>query len=450
MRITSAAAFNEDTDVKSLARIASSFWADIYDSEDIYALMFAFQHAYRQQLRELWQSYAKLGYTTIPLSHTTTYLPLLVNPADVKRSVVRFGEGFLFSDLPQIHFGDKHPDWWQFPKPRAIIDACLITDHPYRGKYWGIPGLQVEWEPEIIRMRQDPNQIFETITDHRGDSKLLVWCYMAQQDRRSMSRHFGPLINTQRSSSPSYLASARAVLDSYLYGGSELILRNLLASFTGESVPQHQETVQIVDDAYTHPVVITDRERYLGAAGCDVSVNVGDQVQPGTFLFDTIQFTDFSEVPAWLDYVDIPSSITGVPTKRVDAGTFSPLVAARDDGLKYIRFDSDDAFWRWFGSDPQTTETILRHLNVPIVSNASLATQQLPTDVDVLSLLSRVYFRYGLSLSRIRVGLDSVQDQNLFKLVREVCPPWTHHLIQLDTDAGIDDCQQIRSELPLL
>ncbi len=81
-------------------------------------------------------------------------------------------------------------------------------------------------------------------------------------------------------------------MDAYVYGGSELRLRELLASAVDEPVAEAGEVVtKLLTDRPT-TAIITDRRTVYGSIGKLAAVTEGQTLDAGDFFFDSVKLTD--------------------------------------------------------------------------------------------------------------------------------------------------------------
>lgn len=195
---------------------------------------------------------------------------------------------------------------------------------------------------------------------------------------------------------------------------------------------------QVIERDRFASLVITDQETLAGQPGDLATCQVGDVLQPGDFVFDSLRFHDFIEQPpGWLTELTIPREFfpTGIQgAMRITATPSVPFGVSVDaDGRPHVQIPWDAEV----SQDLTLFNSLLRQYEED--SGNLLADVLLPgwdsvdvlvaTEFDWLNVLWSIWLRRRASVSLVRDRPDASQ-LHRYRQLRRALPPWTTHLVQ--------------------
>lgn len=441
MPIPSQLAFGDSLPkVEQLNYLAGDYWYRMFPAqEQLAAITGAVRQEFRQMCREL-ESLSSVGsFETAQAYHEETFWPLVIPVDQVRKSPVRYGEGYIYgsgdSNL-NVVYGQSIPGAWEVPVPEAIKDAAAVSDRIVRPSHFFTQGMELFFHQERsqrwLQIPFDPREFAQGETTSDGKPAIVLWLYMARFDRRDTARGYGGIVNLNLATSDEYLQAVRATLSSYVRGSSEYDLRRLLAAAVSQPVAEPGEVVVELLLDRVEKVVITDRRTVYGKAGDAPVVSAGDVLQEGDFFFDSVKLTDGrAGTYPWLDTLIIPTRITGADREiTITAGSW-PVVEVDGDAKVLFSVNDEDnvLFADWMNRGRGLRHEILHYLSD---GGTVDMTAQLPPNVDLIALLADRWLQRSVSVSRLRTSSLSEDGRHLLRLVREVIPPWLTHLIQFE------------------
>ncbi len=211
----------------------------------------------------------------------------------------------------------------------------------------------------------------------------------------------------------------------------------LAAAVDAPCVSKAGRVIEILESDDLPPTVVTTAEMLVGKLGDLPTVDLGQLVAPGDFVFDSIRFHNFQEsLPVWLNqltiapnYFDAGSGVTSPLT--ISSATLVPADVQTTGQLIHVKLP-------WTGDAVSQDNLFAYGKQLEISADRSLAAALLPqlsatqwetTELNWLAALWSTWLRHGASVSLIR---DKPTPDTLRRLsqVRRVIPPWTTHFIQ--------------------
>lgn len=245
---------------------------------------------------------------TVPLDETRSWTLLQFTDRDIKRELVKVGSIIVGS----FQVGAlESPFAWSVPCPYA--GAALVADSPHKPEVvlsntsdFAIVGgrLVLTRDPTSLPLRATP-------TMHEDGAAGLVygiWLYRSRKTTDNLNKYFGSML---RSSAPSTEEARRVLVAAWrllVEGPNDLRVNQMLAALAGFDVPETAGTVLAVWDENGRRCVRVDDKIYSaaipdGVLDWDATVVVGDQVEAGKLLFNSVSVvTDMTdpEAPAAL------------------------------------------------------------------------------------------------------------------------------------------------------
>lgn len=197
------------------------------------------------------------------------------------------------------------------------------------------------------------------------------------------------------------------------------------------------EVTEVIERSSLPPIVVTTAEMLVGRLGDTPTVDVGQPLAPGDFVFDSLRFHDFQEsLPIWLNQLTVPPSYfdtaAGVSSPLTISTTSSvPSDVSTTQGLVHLQLP-------WTGDANSIAGLYARSVEVELAQGKTLAEALIPgrsaadwetTELNWLDALWSTWLRHGASVSLLR---DKPTSTTLSRLsqVRRAIPPWTTHFIQ--------------------
>lgn len=429
--------------VAHLTYLAGDYWYRLFPNpEQLDAINGAFREEVRQAVREMDELTLAATYDTATGLRTCTYWPIVVPVSQVRQAPVRYGEGYLYGSgdpVQNILYGQTLPYAWEIPAPAYFYDMAAVCDRIISPRQMHVEGVEafvrVEAGQRWLQLPGDPANYTQTIPGSPDVTAIVVWCYMARFDFRDAATTYGELMGLPLPYADSYMDVIRAVFGAYINGGNEIYLRQLLAAVVGQKTPDDdgQTVLTVLTDKLT-PVVITDRETFLGKPGDTPTVTIGQTLTAGDLLFDSVRLTDGGrESASWLTELLIPRRFTGLRFDLlVTAGTH-PITGTGDDIL--VEFSDEPevntAFAEWLNRGRGLEYELQRYFEA---SGNVWDANNPPAAVDLLDMLRERWLSVSVSVSRLRKAAVEPYGRAYLAMIREVLPPWVSHLVQIDDD----------------
>ncbi|NDC41873.1 MAG: hypothetical protein EBZ77_10040, partial [Chitinophagia bacterium] len=437
---------------RQVVKFFGDYWSTIYPDDGIISTLgYALKEELRQNFRKLKAFADDHDFNNAQALTYFTHFPLIVPLPLIKRPPIRFGDGFKFGQIingQTFVYGQASPFWWEVPVPNSLMTVAAACDKPANPNVVLAAPFDVRpaGQPGKLELHVDSvTDLFNVIDTEQGKC-VVIWLYMAGFDDLRIQRRFGRYIKNQLPSTQNVVDTCKVSYDSLIQGPSEYKLRKFLSAACQAPIANTQEKVVAIRTNRAVPVVITDKQTAYGNRGAVPVVNVGDTLSPGDFLFDTVKFTDFSNIPAWLTSINIPSTFFGARAGiEIAAGNLSVTYTQKTDFIQ-IRFpvtgDPADVvkFWADFdnacaNSKPSLARRIATLKNIPLVGENDPPISLLPTSVNILELLAKSWFYQALSLSKIKTTYLPKHAGSLLSNVHTVIPAWTSHIVQFDGNA---------------
>lgn len=220
---------------------------------------------------------------------------------------------------------------------------------------------------------------------------------------------------------------------------SELSLRDVIAAVFEVPVIRHPAKVIQVHTDRPRPLVVTDRETLVGHDGDSPSVEVGQLVAPGDFVFESVRFHDFclSKPPSWMSVLRVPPRYfpKGISHPIQFSNQPQTLTSSIVGGKIRVRFPitaasnaERDRFWELVD---EREEALGHGLAQFITNHPSPTLGQLPSQVIPLQVIWSLWLNLGVSVSVVRLR-PTTDHLGRLALIRRLVPPWLTHFIHFD------------------
>ena len=426
--------------VQQLNYLAGDYWYRMFPRADqLDAINGAFRQQLRQMLREIDEVTLAASYSSATGYRVKTHWPLLVPLSSIRKSPVRYGQGYLYGEgdaYENIVYGQTDFGVWEVPVPFALVDYASVADGIVSPTHIFAEGSQSDIRDEggikWLSLPDNPADFAEHRELPSGEVGVILWLHMAKFDAEDVAAIYGDIMGTRLRTTEAYLAAMRAVFGAYTAGGNEIYLRQLLAAAVGQPVAEDRETVITVLTAEELPVVITNKRSVYGKPNDNPLVTGGQRLVAGDFFFDSVLFTDGRrDSRIWLDRIDIPPRFTGLAaTISVEAGVFPVNGSGDSTYVDFSTAEQNQLLVNWFG-DGDKLSLALRHYAAGYTGEPA---STLMSTVNLIDFVAEQWLQHGVSVSRVRTASLERDGAELLKLWRELLPPWVSHIVQFDGD----------------
>ncbi len=370
----------------------------------------------------------------------------------VDSALPQFGEGYVYGD-GGIRYGtpvQRPYSRWEVP---ADLKACrLVMNRMSAPSVVMTESIDFQLGDGDITFVQNPfdNPAIPKRSIFTGsvvtDREIGLWVFRGQFDWERIYQQFGYVLQLRLASDESYRDLLNGLLSSIVRGSNLADLQTALAAITNTPLTlEPEETVEQVYDDGEHLLVLTDLTAYKFNRGATALVEVGDVVQAGDPLVDTLQLHEFNtgELADWMTSAAFGDGFLshgflgelGFDNRAV------PLIAEVVDGYTKLSwelggFSGDvEAFWDRIHTDGiaagQTLAQLLDPRETP-VGDPSPAV--FPATINPLLFLAQHVLRHHAFAVLIKVSQVGRQalSLSLVRLLRRIIPPHTAMLIFLE------------------
>lgn len=384
-----------------LSQTMSNFWLDLFADQQFvadYLRAAALQEAQLDRLSsELFDS---MGRQTCPLFHTCLFLPIELLESQ------REASGAL----------------WQFPAPADLAECPVIVDSMVETSSCLINGTDfiLDRTDSLLQFAVDPffDERFTPYTDDDGIRRVRIYLFRAQLDWQYVQNLYGTVIGLSNSlpASQELQDLVNAVLDGVAGCPCQQNLVEAIAALTGTPVAAGDETVELITTDVTGLIIATDDAIYRFPAAATPIVSIGQQIQAGDQLVDTVAFylSVNGAIPRGLSSISLPATM-------FTAGVNGPLtfnnasesitVTTGVSGYTKITWamggaagDASAFFAAMHANGVAAGKTLANYLDIrpsPIGQPTAL---NLPSAVNPMALLFANVLRYNFTLVLIKVA----------------------------------------------
>lgn len=418
------------------------------------------------RLLEAERSVSRLNADTL---HTDHWFLLTLIESDRNNAAVStllYGEGAVYGNDPETGFEYQYgvPVGLRsaFPAPSKLREAPYIMNRMSRPSAVLTNGLDyfLDLDHGAIVFRDNPfdNDLFPKDTVYKDgeavDREIRMWVFRAQFDEDLIYKHFGYVVGVDLETSETYQDYVNAIWDSAVEGTGGKQIEEAFAALTDTPIAQGTEVVEHVVEDDRHLLVLTDKTAYKFPKSASAVVSVGDTVQAGDQLVDTVQIFEFhdGEVPDVSDLSAISLDRNFLLDNFSGGITFNNTTATLevDTSGIFTRIEFDiggfpgdtEEFWDLFHSrgiaDPPTLAQLLdqrsNKVGEPVASN-------LPATINPLEFLIQNVLRNNAFVVKIKA---SQQGENALPLasarqLRKIVPPHTAMIVVMELDITEDE-----------
>ena len=459
-----------DTYGEALIRTIGSFWYYYFGDREILTSHYRnLGHAQGQAYLDYLTAVATVGRFDIPVFKDENWYLLVLsrNASEQVKNV--YGQDELVYGGSE-RYGDAQTNEYLFPLPDvdffgelADIPYTLQNLVIYPSKTW-TRGLDfdIDYDRKLIQFRDDPfqaNVARREVYDEAGtlvDEEIAIWVYRGQFELDMIYKQWGFVVTEQLRSSQHYKDFVNAMWDSYVLGANMEAFEGAISAMVGVPVViDANETVMDIVEEPTRTLVLTDTHVYTFEPTANITVAIGDVLNVGQAMTDSVEVIDLSGGP--VDYSSVPS--LSFDNSFLSGGYFSSLTfenqevdveyLGRDENNKAVvvfrvgGFPGDvDAFWeqaQMLGSQPgqKTLAELLDTRDNPV---GEPLPRWLPATINPLEFVLENIMRNHLILIKVKVAAvpSDSPGLKLFRYLRDVIPPHTTYIVFVEVSPTAD------------
>ncbi len=282
---------------------------------------------------------------------------LLESDLSADANVIKYGSGKTFGDGTIFGQIDEHSFAWKVPAD--IADIGLLVDHVIAPRHiYDVATCTFDPDRGELRFAVNPFTTLDVLPvyDASGaliDRQVLLWARNVKEDHNTPYLRYGGVLGVKSESSPDYVAILQACWH-MLVGGPSIaeLTRGLMAS-VGLPFCEGGETVEVVQVDDEGLAIVTDLRVYRYHADATPLVAVGDELEPGQALVDTVQVYEFGSgrprtYDALAGLAAGPDLLNGVGSSVVFPNVDEEWAVQDDGDVRFTLYgDATDveAFW---------------------------------------------------------------------------------------------------------
>lgn len=336
----------------SVRNSLGAFWSIIYKDTGLLSAYFSGSGLVAAQVYlEFLEAQASLGRLSIPNYHRERWYPIVI-----RRSQRNTGKAvsIICGQQPPLYVGPQPQDTQYTPNTSYFVGGAasrhgMVAYPIYDGTVnAGVSSISDDVVKPTQVLRQKVHFIVEkdsvlfitsedpfregspfprrTVQTETGelDEEILLWAADVLQDREFTYDHFGYAVGFRDKTNQLYADRVNALWD-LRYKASELsVLRKAIGDMIGVAVTTSQEVVEAIVEDENGLKVVTDVSVYsVGAEeSLHPSVSVGETLEPGTFLTQTVRLYHHLDTRnfAAANGISLGQFIRDVPSLYLPAG----------------------------------------------------------------------------------------------------------------------------------
>ena len=441
----------------TLLSFLGSHWCSAWsNTHQIRSLMQTRGREEYQKTIDLDEAIAAVSRLTVPVFHTNHWGPLVLLESELNTkdiAVIRYDEGQFYGADPitgvEYKYGVPQNLWSMFPLASEIEEVPFIFNRMTQPSVSYTHGLDyfIDRVDKAIVFRENPfsNPLVQIRDIYKGgavvDREAILWMFRSQIEIDDIFTQFGYVLDMKLKSSSEYRGYINAIWDGAVEGTGGKPIEEAIASLTDTPVVQSDgEIVEHVLDDHAHQLVITDKRTYRYPLIATPIVSVGDTVNAGDQLVDTVRIFEFhnGEVPTVTELAALEVGEGFVIQGLVGGITFhnktTPLVVDTNGIFTRVEWDvggfvGDVAeFWDQFHArGVSTPPTLAQLLDIRANPPDEPGPASLPATINPLEFLIKNVLRNNAFVVKIRVNK---QGPNRIPLshsqqLRKIIPPHT-------------------------
>lgn len=440
-----------------LLSFLGSHWSAAWSNrQQIRSLMQARGDEERQKQINLGEAAASVSRLTVPVFHTDHWFKLTLKESELNDeniAVLRYGEGAVYGHDPitgvEYKYGVPQNLWSMFPILSTIAESTFIFNRLTQPSVSLSHGLDYFFDitDNAIVFRENPfrNPLISIQEVYSAgivvDREITLWMFRPKIDLEDIYKQFGYVLDLKLDSSEEYRGYLNAIWDGVVEGASGKDLEEAIASLTDTPVVQTDgEIVQHIQKDHLHLLVLTDKQAYRYPTNTLAVVSVGDTVNAGDQLVDTVRIFEFHDgvVPIVTELAAVEVGQGFIVSGFVGGITFynksTPLDVDTSGIFTRIEFSvggfvGDIAeFWDQFHArgvdNPPTLAQLLDQRTNKVGEPTAAA---LPVSINPLEFLIQNVLRNNAFVVKIRVNQQGPNRIPLShaKQLRRIIPPHT-------------------------
>jgi hypothetical protein len=287
-----------------LLDLLGSFWSSTYgDAEFVRDYAAATGYDAQQTYLQLLDLVNSVSRFSIPLYKSEAWFALTLRESQLRRNLRPrvYGAG-TYSDSGPAYGSTQTTVYFHVDKPAELSHAPYVFDRLIEPAVAWARGFDFDLDDtEIFFLRnpfEQPSIPLRDVLDAEGqivDRELTLWLYRGEWDWDTVYEQFGYVLELSMRTSEGYKSFLNSIFDGLILGTSRRLQCWALAAIFG--VPATREPVETVEEIrtdLTEVAIVTDKHAYVFPSAAVATVAVGDVLQAGTFLTDTLQLFEFT------------------------------------------------------------------------------------------------------------------------------------------------------------
>jgi len=448
---------------KKLLAMIGSYWSDSYQGNDLLqSTTFAAAQLAAQAHLDFLELIASISRFDLPVFHKENWYFLTFKESEVNNFEALLAE-YSSKSPPDVYragglrYGQiPTQNTYSVPVSTDLIDAKVIMNRITE------PSLTLTKDvdyympkPGVLAFRSNPfdnslvavREIWEggQVVDREGS----LWIFRGDWDWDTIYEQFGYALKIRMQSGEGYKALVNAILDALVEGTKNRDYQFAWSAITGIPLTMEaQETVVVIRTDIRSEVVITDQHAYKFPLGSNVIVAVGDVIQAGDPLVDTLQFFEFNRgiTPSELTGLAMGPGLlaTGFWGDLTFENKTVPLIVEEEvDGYTKVSFElggfPNDAAKFWDDVHKRGVaagQTLANLLDVRDNPTTEPGPASLPATINPLQFLCSNVLRYHAFVVRVRTSLMSKKRLGIHAAVnlKKIVPPHTVMIVLVELE----------------
>lgn len=233
----------------------------------------------------------------------------------------RYGDGALYG-AGQQYGAQRRISASRFPLPAGLVAAPFAVNRMTSPSLCWVHGIDYTIDVDLKFIEFVANPFDDSLIPQRGlyangeevDRELELWLYRPDYDEDLYYRQWGYVLDLYGASTSNYRDAVNAAWDCLVEGVSTLRMRQFVAAVLDIPISTGDETVQEIFEDHGQLCVATESKIYRYHGESTATVAVGDALQPGQTLTDSLRFDRFGTG-------QVPYGVTGITLDRPLFGT---------------------------------------------------------------------------------------------------------------------------------
>lgn len=437
-----------------LLRLVGSFWHNVFDDRGVVRdTLHAGARLEAQTALNLLELFQTVSRLDVPLYHKENWYQLVLKESERntgRAATLKYGDGqaTYVGSTPYKYGEPINVAFSAWDLPTDLIDAPLIMNRLTDPSLTLTRGVDYRVEDGSLIFRDNPfdsdlvaiRNVFEG--NEVVDREAALWIFRGDFDFETMYKQFGYVLGLKLENNQAYKDLVNAVFDAIVEGTTVRHVRQALAAVV--DAPLVAEPVETVQQLLTEPgrkLVVTDAHVYEFGDNAEFVVDVGDVVNRGDSLVDTLVFYEINRGQE-IDPDDIRSITLG--QGMLAAGYFGELVWENEDKPLVVETGVDGytkVSWEISGWPGDVTkffddlhergiaagQTMAHLLDVRADPVGEPTAAMLPTTINPLQFLVENILRDNALIVKLRIGRSGPNALGLHaaKVLRKIVPPQT-------------------------